>query len=877
MQQENSPRLRLAEARTQRGLSQQAVADELGTTHVNVSRWERGVTKPSPYFRRKLCTLYQQSEQELDLLPTSPSSESSAPAASFAEQSSSPPPPIEPTPLYDPAIPLGAWTPLVGRDNDIARVRQRLLSGDNVALTALNGLPGVGKTALTIHLAHDEALRAHFSDGILWAGLGPHPNMSALLSRWGTLLGMSPSHVSTLNSIADWAKTLRGVIGERKMLLVIDDAWTVEDALTFKVGGPHCTHLVTTRYPSIASLITVDGAIMLHELSEDEGIALLRQLAPQIVNVEQQKALDLVQAVGGLPLALTLMGNYLRKQAYSGQARRINAALQRLSVARERLNISEPHVPVESHPSLSSETPISLQSVISVTDQLLDEQARETLYALSIFPPKPNSFSEEAALVVAACDAEALDLLNDSSLLESSGSGRYTLHQTIADYAQSHLDATAADNARARLLDYALDFVEQHQKDYAALDQESTTIQAAIEQTQSGEQHLPQLVSLIVTFAPFMLIRAWYAQAEAYLQIAYAAAQTSGDTSGVASTLLYRGQVAQKQGHLAQAEAYFQAGLTIARQLEASAYICDLLSGLGAITWRRGEYNQAETYLQEGLQLARQIDDQERMSDLLNTLASIETNRGNYRQAELYLREGLMLAQKSSNQALALPLFVNLGTTVGEQGNYQQAESYFHDGLLLARQLGYQEGICILLANLGDVASELGKYEQAEAYFQEGLTLARQIGHREWTCGLLINLGTMLSRQKMYIQAETCLHEGLELARQIARPQMIANTLYEYGNLHLEQQRTEQARTYFDEMLATTPEEARDFIALAQYGLSRTAALSGDSATAQRQAEESLATLQAIGHRDKQEVQQWLQTLTSTTGTDAARQERTQL
>src|ERR1700688_2161778 len=63
------PRILLAQARNDRRLSQQEVADRIGSTYVNISRWERGITRPSPYFRRKLCDFYQKREDELDLLP----------------------------------------------------------------------------------------------------------------------------------------------------------------------------------------------------------------------------------------------------------------------------------------------------------------------------------------------------------------------------------------------------------------------------------------------------------------------------------------------------------------------------------------------------------------------------------------------------------------------------------------------------------------------------------------------------------------------------------------------------------------------------------------------------------------------------------------
>src|SRR5207302_8060289 len=135
-----------------------------------------------------------------------------------------------------------------------------------------------------------------------------------------------------------------------------------------KVGGPNCAHLVTTRFPHIATHMTVDGAILIQELNEVEGLELLRKLAPGVVDRETKKAAVLVQAVGGLPLALKLMGNYLRKEAHSGRSRRIGTAIEQLTIAEKRLRISEPQGPVERHTSLSSDTSLSLQSVFEVTD-----------------------------------------------------------------------------------------------------------------------------------------------------------------------------------------------------------------------------------------------------------------------------------------------------------------------------------------------------------------------------------------------------------------------------------------------------------------------------------------------------------------------------
>src|SRR6266581_8088672 len=642
------PRWRLAEARTLRKLSQQEVADRIGTTYVNISRWERGITRPNPYFRRKLCAFFGKSEEELGLVvsmarSTEERANGGDEATTRAASTSSSTNPIETISehgLYDSAIPLEPAIHLVGRESELSQIKKRLYNGGSVALTALNGLPGVGKTAVSIALAHDPELRANFQDGILWAGLGPNPNISGLLSRWGTLLDISTTEMTEINSVDEWAKTLHAAIGSRRMLLVIDDAWKLEEALALKVGGSHSAHLVTTRFPNIAAHITVDGATVIQELNEVESMELLRRLAPGVVDREAQKAVDLVHAVGGLPLALTLMGNYLRKEAFSGKSRRIDAALKRLTIAEERLHLKEPHGPVESHTSLLSDTPLSLQSVFAVTDQQLEEPARGALYALSVFPPKPNSFSEEAAQAVAACTVETLDSLTDAGLLESVGTDRYTLHQTIADYARVHLKEDTA--ARDRMIAFAVSYVEAHEKDYELLELESNTLLAALELAyEAGRQEA--LVRGVNSYAPFLLLRGLYPLAEEQLQRAQEAAKAIEDQRGLASTRLSLGEIEQKQGHYPQAQAYYHEGLRLAREIQDPERISALLTNLGWVTLKLGEYTPAEVYLQEGLTLAHQVGDRNRICTILINLGATAGEQGNFRLAEEYFQGGLML------------------------------------------------------------------------------------------------------------------------------------------------------------------------------------------------------------------------------------------
>ncbi len=564
----------LKREREQRGWSQSRIAKAIGTTVRTVSRWEQGIAMPSPYHREQLCTLFGKSAEQLGLLSDTNESEiiqeEEAPLSTEI-QSSSPSPLARESLLVDPAIPetLGSTdNSLLGRANLLARVKQQLLKGDNLALTAINGLPGIGKTTLAIAVATDEQIQTRFRDGILWVGLGPHPNVQGQLARWGKLLGIAPKDVENINSRESWARALRAAIGNHHLLLVIDDAWSAEDALTFQVGGTHCAHLLTTRLPQVAFSFTQQEAIVVPELEDADGLALLDRFVPQLVLQDPQGARTLVQAVGGLPLALTLMGKYLAAQSFTGQPRRLQAALTQLHDTQHRLHVSIPTALRERSPSLPADMPLSLHATIAISDQQLSPQAHATLCALSIFPPKPNTFSEEAALAVSQQQVEMLDALWDAGLLESSRPERYSLHQTIADYARLQLEDTTAQQ---RLVNYMLHYTQQHEQDYDALESEASNILTALDLAITLNMG-QQLIHLVTALFPFMCIRGRYTQTDRYLQAALHAAITLKDTIGQVTTLRHLANLAELQGDSPLAETYGQQAQALAQQFGNSDF-----------------------------------------------------------------------------------------------------------------------------------------------------------------------------------------------------------------------------------------------------------------------------------------------------------------
>lgn len=888
----------LRRERELRGWSQAKVAQEIGTTPNTVSLWERGKNSPSPYFREQLCLLFGKNAAELGLLEDAPpvDSAASSPAPSQKTPTSSANTSI--AGLYDPTVPFLSPTRLLGRSNEQQQIKHLLKNGRYGTFIGLSGLPGVGKTALAAEIAHDEAVRAQFSDGVLWAGLGPTPHILGHLSRWSTLLGLATAEMSAYQSGENWSQAIRMAIGTRHLLLVIDDVWEMESALPLLVGGPNCAHLITTRFPQIAIRLAGDGTLAIRELDEQQSFSLLEQLVPDIAQHEPEALQSLIRSVGGLPLALTLMGKYLSIYTQSGQPRRVRTTLEQLRHAEQRLRLSEPQALLNQFAHMSAGRSISLEAVIGLSDQQLSDQARQTLYALSVFPPKPNSFSEEAALAICNLPVETLDALIDAGLLESSGPGRYTLHHTISDYARTHLQDTEPSS---RLIHYFVDFIEAHLRDYDLLEIESHNIFAALDAA-SAQGRAAELVRGARTFVTYLKMRGFYTLANKYLQEAYDAAIVSEDTAGLAHILLHLGQIAEMQGKTEEAEAYLQEGLRLARQVHDSERTGHLLRILGQIVEQKRNYTQAEQYYQEGLALAQQVGNQEQVGNFFVSLGVLELHRGNINQAEAYLQQGLVvvratapldqlsftlrklgtvaeargeytraehyylegleLARQIGYREQISGLLTNLGVVVYQRGDYAQAEAYWKEGLAVARQIGHRELISLLLANLGDVLTEQQQYSQAHSYLQEGLALAREMEHHEVVCQLLGNIAMLASKDQAYAQADAALEEALALAQHIGARKLISSTLSIQGEIQLQRHRYDDASDTFTEMLALNRNtEEKEMTALALYGLARISALQGNYSEAHKQGEQSLLLLNEIGHHSAHEVKNWLRTL----------------
>lgn len=306
----------------------------------------------------------------------------------------------------------------VGRDSQLREVCTLLVSDDSGVVVAVSGQPGSGKSALAAKLADDMKILRRYSDGIVWLEIGPQRDLRSCLCQLVADLNLDEETFKT-KPIAQLRGLIRSALTGRRLLMILDDVWDAEIVHALMLGGRGAAYILTTRKPTVAHSVT-NHLVTLGDFAESESLQLLKShLTDQLLG-EARIHVDLENLAArlcGLPLGVVAVVQNLARLAKTGQANRFNeyASMQ-----------------------LDRDYASALADRIKDSAQMLDEKEQSALVALSLFPPKPNTFSSEFGCAVAACESELLNLLVESGLVESQY-GRYALHPATAEYATSLL------------------------------------------------------------------------------------------------------------------------------------------------------------------------------------------------------------------------------------------------------------------------------------------------------------------------------------------------------------------------------------------------------------------------------------------------------
>jgi WD40 repeat protein len=199
------------------------------------------------------------------------------------------------------------------RTEALHALRNSLLKEDDrqpVALTALAGMGGIGKTVLAKALTDDNVVQRAFPDGIVWitAGKERTRDFVAEMREVAKALGDDLSKYDTALACENAYRT---TIANKAALIVVDDVWSKADIEPLLAESPRSRFLFTTRDASIGRFV---GAREHRAdlLDFPQARALLASWADLSVAQLPAEADEIIHECGRLPLALSVVGAMVR-------------------------------------------------------------------------------------------------------------------------------------------------------------------------------------------------------------------------------------------------------------------------------------------------------------------------------------------------------------------------------------------------------------------------------------------------------------------------------------------------------------------------------------------------------------------------------------
>lgn len=752
-----------------------------------------------------------------------------------------------------------------GRGAEIDRLRRLIESEPGGLVCSVDGMAGVGKTALVVQAAH--ALAPRFPDGLLFLDLhgytpgerplGPSAALAGLLRQVGVPGERTPQEVS--DRAALWRREMAGL----QAVVVLDNAATEEQVAPLLTDSAGCVTLVTSR----RRLIGLDGAvpISLGTLPGDHSRDLFTVVAgsdPADAAVEQ-----IVVRCAHLPLAIRIAAARLRHRP----SWMPTDLLRRLS---DRNPLSELDAGDQ-----------SVAAAFGMSYQQLPPALRRAFRLLGAQPMATfDSYATAAVLSVTRESADRiLEELVDVHLVEQSGPDRYQFHDLLRIHARGAAEAEEPTDERReasrRLLDYLLHVameagrpLDPYRREYelaitsvpAAVPQVAESDHAALAWLEIERTNLLAVVEYAAaegwdTYAwqlawalrPFYDLRGYQEDWITSHELAAVSARRSADPLGEGITLSNLSQILRRVGR--HAEGHERA----LRSLELAVQSGDLFgqavarSELGQVHRLAGEYEVAARYSMAALTpILDEPSDVMRHAKAiyLSNLAVVYERLGRYQDAlRIFLSAiGLFGALNDrDNQGLALRYLGVIHTRLGDP---RSAAACFTESLGIARDLGDRLTEGRALGGLGGVYLRLDRPRDAAGCLHESLAVLRSINARPDQVATLATLGSAHGRLAQYEESFHHYRKALQLADELDAVDLRVEILNNMGGTHFAGANVEDSRRCHDEALQLAVgiglrfEQAR-----AYHGLGRCATHQDDSAAAARHLQQESIIWQDLG------------------------------
>jgi DNA-binding SARP family transcriptional activator/DNA polymerase III delta prime subunit len=607
----------------------------------------------------------------------------------------------------------------VGRTGVVKDLLGELNAG-RMPVVIVTGPPGVGKTALALHVAHQT--RTRFPDGQLYVnlrGYSPEPPLpdTVVLGRFLHALGVPDSQIPS--GPDDQTNLYRSLLAGRRVLVVLDNASGPGQVRRLLPGGAGCAVLITSR-DDLRGLVALDDGqqVALEPLPAGESNAVLAGiLGATRVGAEPAAAAALAQLCAGLPLALRIAAANLRTRPHQP----IAGYVAELG-ARGRLN------------QLSLPGDTAVRAAFDLSYERLDPDAARMFRRMSLAPGLDIAVPAAAALLGCPVGQAAmvLDTLAAANLVFASGAGRYQVHDLLREYAaeQAGQDPEAG-TAVVRLLDFYL-----LTADAASRLLYPRSLRAPWSQPHRG--------ATAVKFDTEAVALAWFDDERVNLGAAARSAHAHGLHQYAWHIADATSMYFSARGHAAEALVLCEAALAAARASGDACVESYVLDFIGSIYFRTSDYAIAERHHREALALGRSTNDLYCQIKSLRHLGRVSAQLGRPdRTIELH-QDALELAVRSGHldeQALNTNY---IGLAHQSAGRPEQAVEWHDRALELSVKLGDESMRCRVHNGLGLAAWHRGDFATAIAHQREAIDIARALGDKHLQAASVICLAEAL-------------------------------------------------------------------------------------------------------------------------------------
>ena len=674
--------------------------------------------------------------------------------------------PVEMGPTNLPAQRTG----FVGREKEIAAAQELLLCAD-VRLVTVTGPAGIGKTRLALQIA--SGLVEHFSSGIYFVPLATVGDPGLIAAVIVQTLGIRPAGgQATIELLKETFQDS----SRAPMLLVLDNFEHLIKAAPIVAEllatGPNLKILVTSRaalhvygeheFP-VPPLALPDARSLpsLELLSQCPAIALFLQRAMaakpdfELTQENASAISEICARLDGLPLAIELAAARIKVLSPSAMRTRLASRLQLLTGGARDLPQRQQ----------------TLRAAIDWSYDLLSPAEQKLFRRLSVFVGGCTLEGGEAV-----CDTKQdldLDLLDgmssmvDKSLVQlvdqASGESRFTMLETIREYALEKLEASG-EQARTRRAHaaYCLVLAEDDASEQLGGAEgaewrerfriEHDNFRAALEcLTETGDADWGLRLGAA-------LFRFW----------------EIGE---------YLAEGRDRLGKLLKLPATATSAKARARALFAA----------GVLSGAQGDYASADALTRESLDVARQLDDKQGVAVSLNALGVHARDRGDVAAARSAFEESLVLWKELGNQLAVARALSNLANVVKMDGDYARAQALYAECLPIFHHLGDRTGVAWSMNYQGDAARDQGDFTAARCLYEQSLAAFRELDDRWGTAGTLADLGSLAREQRDYPAAHSLYRESMKIFQELDHKRGIARLLECFACLGATQSEAERA------------------------------------------------------------------------------------